>query len=92
MITRFYFAVEIRGPERHLLNYKDYSPAGKKESLDDSSLVMHRLCGRARGQNTAAGCFYFEFPGRKEQSTTSMLDSLLKQMVGGMERILGRTS
>ena len=40
----------------------------------------------------AVGCFYFEFPRRKEQSAISMLDSLLKQMVGGMGRILGRIS
>ena len=35
-----------------------------------------------------SGVFYFEFAGRKKQSATSMLGSLLKQMVSGMERIL----
>ena len=30
MITRFYFALEIRGPERHLSSNKDYSLAGEE--------------------------------------------------------------
>ena len=77
MITRFHFALEIRGSARYLSGIKDYSPAGE-ESSDDSSLVMDRLCDRARGQNTAVGWFYFEFPGRKEHSATSMLGSFLK--------------
>ena len=78
VITRFYFAPEIWGSERHLSGNKDYSSAGKKESCDDSSLVMDRLCDRARGQNMAVRCFYLEFPGRKEQFATSMLGSFLK--------------
>ena len=51
-----------------------------------SSLVVDRLCDQARGQNMAVSCFYFEFASRKEQSATSMLGSLVKQMVNGMER------
>ena len=54
---------------------------------DDSSLVVDRLCDQAGGQNTAVVCFYFDFLARKEQSTTSVLGSLLKQVVSGMERI-----
>jgi len=54
---------------------------------DVSSLVVDRLCDQARGQNTAVTCFYFDFSARKEQSATSMLGSLLKQIVGGMENI-----
>jgi len=54
---------------------------------DVSSLVVDRLCDQARGQNTAVACFYFDFAARKEQSATSMLGSLLKQVVGGMETI-----
>jgi len=88
MISRFYFALEIRELARHLSGNKDYSPAGE-ESCDDISLVMDRVCDRARGQNTAIRCFYFEFPGRKEQSATSMLGSFLNQIVSGMERIPG---
>ena len=56
-------------------------------SRDGSSLVVDRLCDLARGQNAAVSCFYFDFAARKEQSATSMLGSLVKQMVGGMERI-----
>ena len=54
---------------------------------DGSSLVVDRLCDQARGQNTAVTCFYFEFAARKEQSAASILGSVLKQLVSGMERI-----
>jgi len=54
---------------------------------DVSSLVVDRLCDRARGQNTTVTCFYFDFAARKEQSATAMLGSLLKQIVSGMEAI-----
>ena len=56
-------------------------------SHDFSSLVVGRLCDHARGQNTAVTCFYFDFAARKEQSAISMLGSLLKQVVSGMEEI-----
>jgi len=32
-------------------------------------------------------CFYFDFADRKEQSVTSALSSILRQVVGGLERI-----
>ena len=54
---------------------------------DVSSVVVDRLCDQARGQRTAVACFYFDFAARKEQPATSMLGSLLKQVVGGMEKI-----
>ena len=47
---------------------------------------MDRLCDQAR-QDTAVSCFYFDFAARKEQSATSTLGSLVKQMVSGMENI-----
>ena len=56
-------------------------------SRDGSSLVVDRVCDQARGQNAAVSCFYFDFAAWKEQSATSMLGSLVKQMIGGMERI-----
>ena len=56
-------------------------------SHHDSSLVVDRLCDQTRGQNTAVTCFYFDFAARKEQTATSMLGSLLKQMVSGTGRI-----
>ena len=52
-----------------------------------SSLVVDWLCDQAKGRSTAVACFYFDFAARKEQSATSMLSSLLKQVVGGMEDI-----
>ena len=56
-------------------------------SCEDSSLVVDRLCDRITGKNTAVGCFYSAFELRKGQSAASMLGSLLRQMVNGMERI-----
>ena len=56
---------------------------------DASSLVklVDRLCDQARGQSTIVTCFYFDFAARKEQSAASVLGSLLKQIVVGMETI-----
>ena len=54
---------------------------------DVSSLVVDRLCDRARGQNTAVTCFYFDFAARKEHFATNTLGSLVKQVVCGMEKI-----
>ena len=56
-------------------------------SCDGSSLVVDKLCNQTRGQNIAVSCFYFDFAARKEQSATSMLGALVKQLVSGMERI-----
>jgi len=56
-------------------------------SSDASSLVVDRLCDRAREENIAVACFYVDFAAREEQSPTNMLGSLLKQIVGGLERI-----
>ena len=52
-----------------------------------SSQVVDRLCDQARGQNSAVTCFYFDFADREEQSATSALGSLLRQVVGGLKRI-----
>ena len=52
-------------------------------SVNDSSLVVDRLCDQTRGQNTDVTCFYFDFAARKEQTATSMLGSLLKQIISG---------
>ena len=56
-------------------------------SRGHSSLVVDRLCDQTRGQNTAVTCFYFDFAARKEQSATSMLGSMLRQVISGMERV-----
>ena len=56
-------------------------------SSDDSSLVVDSLCDQISGQSTPVSCFYLDFAARKEQSATNVLGSMLKQMIGGMERI-----
>ena len=56
-------------------------------SSDTSSLVVDRLCDRAKEQNTAVACFYVDFAAREEQSPTNILGSLLKQIVGGLKKI-----
>jgi len=52
-----------------------------------SSLVVDRLCDTVGGGNIAVSCFYVDFAAREEQSPTNILGSLLKQIVGGLERI-----
>lgn len=56
-------------------------------SRNISSLVVDTLCDRARGRNAAVACFYFDYAAQKEQSPTTILGSLLKQVVGGWKRI-----
>ena len=52
-----------------------------------SSLVVDRLCDQSSGNNTAVTCFYLDFAARKEQSVANILGSLLRQVVGGMEKV-----
>jgi len=49
--------------------------------------VVDKLGDRAGRQNIAVTCFYFDYAARKEQSVTSMMGSLVKQAVSGMENI-----
>ena len=49
--------------------------------------MVDRLCDKVKEQNTAVACFYVDFAAREEQSPTNMLGSLLKQIVGGLEKI-----
>ena len=51
--------------------------------------MIDRLCDQAQGQNVAVGCFYFDFAAQREQSSTSMLGALLKQVVSGLEEVPG---
>jgi len=52
-----------------------------------SSLVVDRLSDQFRGQGTAVTCFYLDFAARKGQSVASILGSLLRQVIGGMEKV-----
>ena len=54
---------------------------------DVSSLVIDNLCDRARGQEVAVACFYFDFAAQKEQSPACMLGAVLKQVVSGLEEV-----
>jgi len=57
-------------------------------SCDASSLIVDRLCDWAGRQTAAVACFYFDFAIQKEQqSPTSILRSLLRQVVGGLGSI-----
>jgi len=51
--------------------------------------VIDSLCDRARGQNVAIACLYLDFAARQEQSSTSMLGALLKQLVTGLGEVPG---
>ena len=61
-------------------------------SCDVSSLVIDKLCDRAGGRDTTVACFYFDFAARKDQSPTSVLGALLKQLICGLEEIPNRIS
>ena len=39
------------------------------------------------GEGVVVACFYLDFAAQKEQSATSILRALLKQVVGGLEQI-----
>ena len=52
-----------------------------------SSLVIDSLCDQAGGENVAVACFYFDFAAQQEQSSTSMLGALLKQLVVGLGEV-----
>jgi len=52
-----------------------------------SSLVIDKLCDTAGERNVAVSCFYVDFAAREEQTPTNILGSLLKQIVGGLEKV-----
>ena len=56
-------------------------------SYDASSLVIDTLGDWARGQDAVVACFYFDFAAKNKQSPKSIMSSLLKQVVCGLEEI-----
>ena len=56
-------------------------------SVNDSSLVIHTLCGRVSVGNMAVACVYCEFHTQNEQSTAELLGALLKQIVSALELV-----
>ena len=91
-IIQYCFVMEIWGSARHLSGNKDKSPGKEGDGsvlieYENSSLVVDRLCDQRREQNTVVGCFYIDFEAQKDQSAASMLGSLLRQVVNGIESI-----
>ena len=92
VIRQSCFVMVGRGSARHLSGNENYSwRREESESVltghDVSSLVVDRLCDQYTEQNTAVTCFYLDFAARKEQSVVSILGSLVRQVVGGMEKV-----
>jgi len=78
--------METRGSARRILgnNHEHRGiEGGGLISCDVSSLVIDSLCDQARGQNVAIACLYLDFAAQQE-SSTSMLGALLKQLVAGL--------
>ena len=91
MIGQFCFVMEILGSERRLSGNKDYPPRERSDLVltnsDASSLVVDKLCDQTREESTPVTCFYFDFAARNEQTATSMLGSILKQVIIGTEKV-----
>ena len=54
---------------------------------DVSSLVIDTLCKQAVEGNAAVAIFYFDFADPEEQHPAAILGSVLKQVVGGMDKV-----
>jgi len=48
-----------------------------------SSLVIDSLCDQASKENITVACLYCDFLAQQEQTVTSMMGAILKQLVGG---------
>ena len=91
---RQYFATAIRVLERRIFGKRSCPGENKTRQkalfltgFHCSSLVVDTLCDRARGQDIAVTCFYFDFAAGKEQTPGNMLGAMLKQVVGGLDKI-----
>jgi len=49
--------------------------------------VIDKLCTQAVAGNAGVACFYFDFAAPKEQSPAAILGSVLKQVVGGLNKV-----
>ena len=91
LITESCFATGIRGSVKHIIGKKEPRDNGRKgqalTSHNISSLVIDTLCDQDGGQHFTVACFYFDFAVQKDQSPTSTMGALLKQVVGGLEEI-----
>ena len=82
-------AMEIRGSAKPTSGKRAFLHEAKVllRNRDASSLVIDTLCDWAKGRSATVACFYFDFAAQKEQSPTTILGSILKQVVGGLEEI-----
>ena len=60
---------------------------GTNLSVETSSLVIDTLCDELSGGDMVVACIYCDFNADKEQSATSVLAALLKQIAAGVEPI-----
>ena len=49
--------------------------------------MIDTLCQQAVDENATVACFYFDFAAQEEQSPTTILGSVLKQVVGGFDKV-----
>jgi len=59
----------------------------KTKCVNNSSLVIDTLCDSTDRDDVTVACMYFDFHTHKEESVTSVLAALLRQIVHGMEPI-----
>ena len=90
--THSCFAMGILVLAKHTLGNTNepHGVEGKRQVLinrDANSVIIDNLCNQARGQDTTVACFYFDSATQEEQSPASMLGSLLKQLVFGLDEI-----
>ena len=49
--------------------------------------MIDKLCHQDGGRSATVACFYFDFAAREEQSPTSVMGALLKQVVSELEEV-----
>ena len=49
--------------------------------------MIDTLCKRAEDENATVACFYFDFATQEEQSLAEILGSVLKQVIGGLNKV-----
>ena len=91
-ITLSYFAMEIRVLAKHTLGNRNGLLGAEEKgqvlrSRDVSSVVIDNLCDQAKEKNATVACFYFDFAAQNEHCPSSILGSLLKQLVFGLDEI-----
>ena len=89
LVVQPYSVMEAPGLVRPTLGKRRYSRNKKilLISCGASSLVIDTLCKQAVGESAAVACFYFDFAAQEEQSAAAILGSVLRQVVGGLDKV-----